>query len=198
MLRPTYSELEKICKTKGYVFFTKPESINIIGVRVNESTNEFNDTMCVAWIDRGNNKRIEHFPCTTKAGSHWLLNPMNVRGTAFLIEGQYRGAYKIGVHRGYPALQQISSMKYYRDNNKDQKHDVGGKVYEGNFYTNIHRSAKSGLSKFVGKWSAGCQVLTGVDGGETEWNTFLRLARMSSARFGNSFTYTLINKKDLL
>ena len=139
-------------------------------------------------------KELSIFPCTTKPGTHWLLKPLNRRGTAILKEGQYRGAYKIGLHgrsrpsRSYEALQQVQPMKYFRDNNKDSKNDYEGKIYEGNFYTNIHRSGKSGWSKFVNKWSAGCQVITGVDNGDTEWNNFMELVRMSAEYYGNSFS----------
>lgn len=203
MFTPSYEELKKIMKAKGYAFFESPDSINIIGIRNNNSTNEFDDVICVAWIDSKDSKqKVEYFPCTTKSGKHWLLNPINSSGTAILVEGQYRGAYKIGIHNrsrpsaSYEALEQVKPMKYYRDGNKDSKHDYSGKIYEGIYKTNIHRAAESGWSKFVDKWSAGCQVITGVEGGKTEWSIFMGLVKMSAEKFGNSFTYTLLNIND--
>lgn len=203
MMKPSFNEVKEIMRTKELVFFSKPMSINIIGIRDNESTNEFNDTMCVLFYDKKNVPRIYHFPCTTKAGSHWLLNPMRKAGTAILKEGQYRGLYKLGVHnrsrpsRSYKALEQKENAQYYRDGNKDSKHNYNGVVYVGNYKTNIHRAGKSGWSKFVDKWSAGCQVITGIyENKQTNWDKFLSLCEESIKLYGNSFTYTLLNRND--
>ena len=47
----------------------------------------------------------------------------NVKGTAILVPGQYRGAYKIGFHKGkYKALVQAKPVKLYIDNDKDNKY----------------------------------------------------------------------------
>ena len=198
-MKPSYSQVKHVLVGKGYAFFTKPLSINIVGIRDTASVNEFNGLICVLWIDEQNRTHIEHFPATTKAGIHWLLAPMNKAGTAILIPGQYRGAYKIGKHnrsrpsRTYTALEQKEPMKYWRDNNKDKTHDYSGKVYEGNHKTNIHRSSTTWMSKFVDKWSAGCQVITGPE----NWARFLQLCRRSETRYGNSFTYTLLNDHDV-
>lgn len=149
----TYRKVKRIMEEKGYAFFTNPDSINIIGVRNNESTNEFSDYLCVLWIDSATGReKIMVMPATTKPGRHWLLSPLHRKGTAILVEGQYRGAYKVGTHnrsrpsRSYEALEQKAIMKYFRDNNLDSIHDYNGPVYEGNFKTNIHRAAASGLS----------------------------------------------------
>lgn len=202
MFTPTYDEVKKIMESKNYKFFTSEESINIIGIRTNESTNEFNDVICVLWIDKSGEKRIEYFPCTTKPGKHWLLRPISSKGAAILVEGQYLGVYKIGLHNrsrpssSYKALEQVKPMKYYRDNNMDDKHDYSGKIYEEIIKSNIHRAAESGWSKFVDKWSAGCQVITGIENTTTEWNIFLSLVDMSAKRYGDTFSYTLLNKND--
>lgn len=189
--------------SKGYRFFTRVESINIVGIRTKDSTNEFSDFICVLYVDGNGREIIETFNATTKAGKHWLLNPLNSKGTAILREGQYLGAYKIGIHnrsrpsRSYEALEQKTSMEYYRDNNKDSLHDLVGPIYEGNYKTNIHRSGKTGWSRFVDKWSAGCQVITGRESnGQTSWERFMYLCKLSSKIYGNSFTYTLLNESD--
>ena len=200
----SYDDVKSVILKKGYRFFINVDSINIIGVRSNESTNKFSDYICVLWMDSNYNKHIQTFPCTTKPGKHWLLNPLNINGTIILMEGQYLGVYKLGIHnrsrpsRSYEALEQVKPMKYFRDNNKDQVLDYSGKIYEGNFKTNIHRSAKSGWSKFVDKWSAGCQVITGFfrNTETTNWERFLTLCKMSERKYGNLFSYTLINEKD--
>lgn len=198
-MKPSYSKLKSIMTGKGYKFFTSPMSVNIIGIRTNVSNNEFNDVICVAYLDDEWKSHIEYFPCTTKPGRHWMLSPMHSKGTAIIIEGQYRGAYKVGTHnrsrptRSYQALEQQKPMKYFRDNNLDDKHDYEGPIYEGVFKTNIHRASTSWMSKFVDKWSAGCQVITGPE----NWLRFLKLCNLSKDRYGNSFTYTLLNKDDI-
>ncbi len=196
MFTPSYKKLKEIVESKGYTFFTKPGSINIIGIRTSESTNEFNDTMCLAWIDEKMTEKIEYFPCTTKAGRFYLLAPLTAAGTAILKEGQYKAAYKVGLHKGYEAMEQINPMSYFRDNNKDAKPDYVGTIVQGNFKTNIHRAAESGWSKFVDNWSAGCQVITGVENGKTEFNIFMSIVKASAEKYGNSFTYTLVNRND--
>jgi hypothetical protein len=203
MFTPSFNSIKKVIGEKGYKFFIKPHSINIIGIRVDESLNTFNDTLCVLYYDTDSVQHIFHFPCTTKAGKHWLLNPWTSRGTAILLEGQYRNAYKIGVHnrsrpsRSYTAFEQASNMLYVRDNDRDLVHDYSGISFSALLKTNIHRSSVSGWSKFVDKWSAGCQVVTGkYDSNTTNWEKLLSLGKKSSTIYGNSFTYTLLNKCD--
>lgn len=199
-----YRKLKKTVLERGYAFFTKPMSINIIGVRTNVSDNTFNDKIYVAFISKNGRETVKEYQCTTKPGRHWLMKPMNSKGTAIIAEGQYRGAYKIGLHnrsrpsKSYEALEQKSNMTYYRDNNKDDKSDFNGDLFVGNFKTNIHRASESGWSKFVDKWSAGCQVISGqnVMDGMTNWASFMKICRDSVSIYGNSLTYTLLNEKD--
>lgn len=124
-IKPTFSDLKSVIENKGYKFFSKPYSINIVGIRVNKEVNTFDDTMCIAYYDDKMNPHIFYFDCTTTPGTHWLLNPLNSKGTAIMVPDQYRGLYKIGLHnrskpsRSYEALEQRVPAKYYRDNNKD-------------------------------------------------------------------------------
>ena len=197
MITPTYKEVKNVLINKGFLFFKKPYSINIIGIRNSKTDNQFTCTLCVLYTTDNMEPVIDYYPCTTKPGKHWLLKPLNSKGTAILQEGQYRGLYKIGKHnrsrpsKAYEALEQKGIANYFRDNNKDSKHDYSGQVFKGNFKTNIHRASSSGWSKFVDKWSAGCQVITGKD-----WLKFLKICKLSAKRYGNSFTYTLINEND--
>lgn len=202
MLTPNFSSIKRTITEKGYKFFSSPMSVNIIGIRRNTSLNTFDDTICLLWYDKDMVPKIEFFPCTTKPGKHWLLNPMSSKGTAILKEGQWLGMYKIGLHnrsrpsRSYECLEQKKEADYFRDNNKDAVHDYSGKTYTGNFKTNIHRANVSGWSKFVDKWSAGCQVITGKEDEETEYNIFMKICKDSAKLFGNSFSYTLLNERD--
>jgi hypothetical protein len=197
-MKPTYQELKSIMADKGYKFFNSAWSVNVIGIRNPESTNKFGCTMCIAYRDDNFQPIVEYFPCTTVPGTHWLLNPLSSNGAAIIMEGQYRGVYKVGIHnrsrpsKSYAALEQVKPMKYFRDNNKNSIVDANGKVYSGIFKTNIHRASSTWVSQFVDKWSAGCQVITGPE----NWKKFMKICSNSTLRYGNSITYTLLNKND--
>ena len=45
----------------------------------------------------------------------------------------------------------------------------------------------------IDKWSAGCQVFSK----ESDFNEFMDVCRKASDVWGNSFTYTLIESKDI-
>ena len=62
------------------------------------------------------------------------------------------------------------------------------------FGINIHRSRKYGEADLVNSYSAGCQVFKNTN----DFNDFMKLIQKSADKFGNAFTYTLINEGDLL
>ena len=117
-------------------------------------------------------------------------------GTAILIPGQY-SAYKIDIHGGkrkYKALcQRSDKVCIWRDDNRDRKPDYSGPEYKGMFGINIHRHALSTEKEYVRGSSAGCQVFKD----SRQWNQFLNVCHKGADAFGNSFTYTLIEQKDL-
>lgn len=193
----TPQNIEKIFKKKGYAFFvndSKDYNINIIGIRsIDMTPNVFNDYVCVMWKYRGK-WTTKIYEATTDPGLYYLNNPMNIKGTAIMVPGQYRGAYEIGKHTDYKALRQKKPIKYWRDNNKDNRYDMNGKIYEEIGYTNIHHANYYGKSKYVDKWSAGCQVLADIK----EWKEFINICQNACNKFGNSFTYTLIEEKDFI
>ena len=125
------------------------------------------------------------------------MYPINPKGTAVLVPGQYRGTWQLGKHQGkYEALVQRKPVKVYRDNSKDEVIDYNNIVTlvdEGYFGINIHRSNPYDQSYEINKWSAGCQVFKKVD----DFNAFMDLCRDSAKVYGPKFTYTLIEEKDL-
>lgn len=190
------ADFQKILARKGYAFFTKGEyNLNIIGVRHKGAkvTNHFDDCLVVIY-NTGNEKNVKRvFTCTTLPGKKAMEHPMQVKGTAILKEGQYRGAWKIGYHKGkYKALCQAKPVPVYRDGNKDDKFDLNSiSIDRGIFGINIHKAGDN--STLVDGWSYGCQVLAK----SLDFNALMRLAERSASIFGNSFTYTLINEEDL-
>ena len=139
--------------------------LNLFGIRSPERrANAFDDLLGCAYREREDSGWVVRFwPATTDPGSPYLRDPMNRAGTAILAAGQYRGAYRIGKHRGeYDALVQSGPVKVYRDDNRDDLLDFDGDPVEGVFGINLHASAQNphgdARSTQVGKWSAGCQV----------------------------------------
>jgi len=185
---------------KDYKFFDTPDkklNINIIGVRRdNQGTNTFDDFLLVMYREE-ELMITNRYQITTDPGKYWLLNPMNPKGTAILVPGQYRSTWKLGKHQGkYEALVQQKPVKVYRDNNKDEIIDYSNialTLDQGYFGINIHRSNPYDQSYVINKWSAGCQVFKKVE----DYNSFIDVCKESAKIYGNSFTYTLIEEKDL-
>ena len=190
------ADFQKIFARKGYAFFTKGEyNLNIIGVRHkgNKVTNHFDDCIVVIY-NTANEKNVRKvFTCTTLPGKKAMEHPTQVKGTAILKPGQYRGAYKIGYHKGkYKALCQAKTLPVYRDGNKDDKFDLNPlSIDKGIFGINIHKAGDN--STLVDGWSYGCTVLSK----SLDFNALMRLVDRSASIYGNSFTYTLINEEDL-
>ena len=181
---------------RGYKVFEGPGiyDLNIVGIRTEDDTaNTFNDWLVVFYLLEPEGNWVHFaFPATTDPGLYWRENPMNVKGTAILVPGQYRGAYQLGKHRNsYEALQQKAPMKVYRDNNKDEVLDMDVPAEVGFFGINIHRASQTQASGSVNKWSAGCQVIQDP----LHFNFFMELCRAATAKFGNSLSYTLLEEK---
>ena len=196
----TPENIKSYFAAKDYKFFDTPDrklNLNIIGVRRdNQGSNTFDDFLLVMY--REEELMVNHrWQVTTDPGKYWLMHPMNPKGTAVLVPGQYRGTWQLGKHQGkYEALVQRKPVKVYRDNSKDEVIDYNNIVTlvdEGYFGINIHRSNPYDQSYEINKWSAGCQVFKKVD----DFNAFMDLCRDSAKVYGPKFTYTLIDEKDL-
>ena len=155
--------------------------------------NRFNDYITAFYLFDG---MWNFFPFvgTTDPGTFWRQNPENVNGTAILKPGYYKDSHMVGIHRGYKALQQRGPVTVYRDDNRDAVLNTTGMQEDtGIFGINIHRASETIASVQVDKWSAGCQVVQDPD-----CFTFLmRLCERSIGRFGNLFSYCLIEETDL-
>ena len=198
----TREEIENTMVSKGYKYFTGGDyDVNIIGVRnsdtKNRVTNAFDDCMTLSYKVEGEWK-FHCYKCTTDPGTHWVENIMREDGVAILKPGQYRGSHKLRLHAGkYLALGQKKPLLVYRDDNRDNNYDLlEESVQEGIFGINIHRATgkKGGKSTRVDKWSAGCQVIASYN----DFEEFLGICKESSLIWGNSFSYTLLESKDIV
>ena len=197
----TREKIKDTVEALGYKYFTGEEyDINIIGVRNSETkdkvTNRFDDKLTVSYKADGK-WQYHEFDCTTDPGTHWVENILNDKGVAILKPGQYRRSHKLRLHAGkYLALGQKENVTVYRDNNRDANYDLDeSKTDTGLFGINIHRASKyeGRKSNQVDKWSAGCQVIAAND----DWHEFLDICQAAREIHGNSFSYTLIESKDI-
>tara|TARA_R110001632_G_scaffold3142_3_gene14043 strand:- start:4237 stop:4842 length:606 start_codon:yes stop_codon:yes gene_type:complete len=191
-------KLINVLEQKQYAVFkgdSKPFNLNIVGIRAMKPiSNKFNDTLCVFWCHEGNWSKLD-FCITTLPGLVWLERPMNPKGCAILVPGQYRSVYKIDLHSGkYPALcQRNGNVTVYRDNDKDRDWDmIEGSEETGKFGINIHRASAYKEVESVNSYSAGCQVFQNPD----EFGFFMNLCERSREQWGDTFTYTLITQED--
>jgi hypothetical protein len=205
-MKYTREKIEEVMASKGYKYFldnsNKGYDVNIIGVRNSDTkgrvTNAFDDIITISYKDEDEKWQYHEFDCTTDPGTHWVEHPMMEKGVAILKPGQYRGSHKIRLHAGkYTALGQKKDVSVYRDSNRDNKFDLDeSKVDTGLFGINIHRATgkSSGKSVRVDKWSAGCQVIAK----NSEWHQFLGICQTAREIHGNTFSYTLLESKDLV
>ncbi len=204
-MKYTREQIQTTVEDKGYKYFhdnlNKGYDVNIIGVRNSKTkgrvTNAFDDILTISYKINGE-WQYHEFNCTTDPGSHWVENLLNKKGVAILKPNQYRGSHKLDFHQGrYLALRQKSDVTVYRDNDRDNNYDLNeSKTDTGIFGINIHRATgrSGGKSIRVDKWSAGCQVIADND----DWHTFLGICQSAREIHGNSFSYTLIESKDIV
>lgn len=188
--------IRAVLRKKGYYFFEIGSfNLNIIGVRSNErKAGAFDDFICCIYKNDKGEWECLYWKATTDAGTYWLQNPMNHKGTALLVPNQYKGCFKIGLHKGqYEALVQHKEVMVYRDNNRDKVIDFDSvTIDKGMFGINIHQSNPRMTSSVNDKWSAGCQVFASP----SDFKQFMQLVKLSSIHFGNIFTYTLLTQQD--
>tara|TARA_R100000234_G_scaffold119381_1_gene102154 strand:+ start:1099 stop:1686 length:588 start_codon:yes stop_codon:yes gene_type:complete len=168
--------------------------LNIIGVRNDISHRKpdlYLDDLYVYWKQSGI-WRCFNAAMTTTPGEYYLVHPMRPsQGCAIMAPGQYRGAYKRGLHKGKQALRQVKKVNFYRDNDRDTELDLDPSTLRNEIaYLNIHRG---GRSDRVGRWSAGCQVLHPPD-----MDFLVDLAdKQIEVNGWKSFTYTLLTEDQL-
>jgi len=185
-------KIRAVLRSYNYVLFDRPYELNIVGIRSTSTVpNRFDDEIHVFFKTPQKNWEHYVFTATTDPGTYWLRNPMMPQGTAILAQGQYLNAYQIALHRGqYEALCQIKPVTTIRDYNRDAVLDFyNGYKTTGMYGINIHRASIYGETKYVDKYSAGCQVIEDPK----DFELFMQLCERHRALYGNYFTYTLID-----
>jgi hypothetical protein len=191
----TVDALQRIFQQKGYNFFTNGDlNLNLIGIRAYPGVQNTFDDLVGAVYKRNGNWQIDMYAATTDPGTFYLNNPLNVKGTAALVEGQHKGAFILGMHQGkYGALVQNKPLPLYRDSDGDSVLEFDPSTISIEMAgINIHHASFTGTSVQVDKWSAGCQVIASI----SDFNKFYALCVESSKTYGSVFTYTLLNERD--
>ena len=188
-------KIKQAMKVKNYKFFESGDyNLNIIGIRNSDTgskvTNVFDDLLTLSY-KIGDVWHFKKWAATTDPGTKGVKEFHNAQGVARLVPGQYRGSHAIGLHQGkYEALKQAKPVKVYRDANKDMTYDTK-LITEGIYGINIHKAGAD--STYVENWSEGCQVFKK----SAEFDEFMALVKKAATLHGNSFTYTLLESKDL-
>lgn len=188
--------IKSILRRKGYALYTRPYELNIVGLRSRYTkAGRFDDEMHVFYRTDKGKWNYHVYRVTTDPGTYWLENPAMPQGTAILAQGQYVGAYEIGLHRGqYKALVQRGPVTVLRDYDRNAYLDFfNGTKQAGMFGINIHRALAQGKTQQVDKYSAGCQVFENA----AAYIEFMALCERHRQLYGNRFTYTLIDFRAL-
>jgi hypothetical protein len=81
-------------------------------------------------------------------------------------------------------------VRVIRDYDRDSTLDFdNGRTEVGNFGINIHRASSTGTTTTVDRYSAGCTVFANAQ----DFAAFMALAEKHRLKWGNKFTYTLID-----
>ena len=157
--------LKHVKKANG--FKEIPKGYWILGLRSKYPTKDkFMDTFVLMY----GKKLIFNTTGTTTAGKWGLLNfgKWNKKGCAVVKANEwYHDLWTQGYHRKrMEALVQVNDIKYYRDNNKNDRAEEIGQMYSGRIGINFHCATYfKGINfvrKLIGKWSVGCQVCNNV------------------------------------
>lgn len=172
---------------KDYVINDKLNEVNICGLdnKNNKEQDKFNDLILLFIVKNNVIILLSCLAATTEAGNYYRHFPLNPKGCAKLLYGQYK-AWAIGVHNNkHEALVQVFSVPVVRDNVLFE---------EGLFGINIHHGYSSSN---IDKHSAGCQVIQD----KQEFNKFLNTVKSDPNYLKNKkhiFNYTLLNYNSLL
>ena len=130
-----------------------------------------------------------------KISSGTLLNKASIRftknrpGLGQLRPSQMIDKYYLSTYFGKPALKDKGGLFVYRDQTPDTTITYSIKTQGRDYF--IHRAGKN--SSVVNNWSEGCQVFKT----HAEMDHFISKLKEHEKRYGNSFTYTLMEERDI-
>jgi hypothetical protein len=143
--------LLEIATARGHVVFTAPYSANLVVMRGPPGRNGWDGLATLSYREAEDSGWTTYsWPCATRPGTPYLVDPINPRGTAVIEPGQYRGSHRRGLHHGRPALVQVRPVTVRRDADRDTVLEPGA-LDTGLFGVNIHDiSSPSQLAGCIG------------------------------------------------
>jgi hypothetical protein len=197
-MQNTLQDVIKSAQNLGYAIDKRPNKLNLIGVRNSNATSQesFDDQIAYFTYDTNGNLVGKVVPATTDPSTYFLRSPINKKGAAILKSGQYKDAYALGLHRNkYEALVQVKPVTVIRDADRNALINYFAPTQTGLYGINIHKSTKGKNNEdIIGIDSAGCQVFRNIP----DFMDMMRMAQVSRGKYGNSFTYTLIDGRDTI
>lgn len=190
MMILNYEQYREEARAKGYPWYSKAYDLNLMGIRnSNVQSGAFDDTLAVIYRDDARREVVVRWEFTADPSPHYLVRPINAKGTAILAPGHYPGMWRPGLHRGkYRALVQVGRCTVIRDANRDRVLDFDSAVRESGFFgINLHYGRGEAAS-------AGCQVVRE----QRELNAILGLVDRQAAFIGSKrVSYTLFYLPEL-
>lgn len=162
-----YTKQEILDRVKSLPSFKRiPVDYWLVGIRSREDKyNKFDD---VFYLFK-NEELILSTTGTTNAGSKGLLEfyDYNSEGCAVVKADEwYPNLWTPGLHKGkMRALKQKNPVKFFRDNNRNQKAEEIGEVRQGLLGINFHASSyliEDKKIELINGWSTGCQVVNNI------------------------------------
>lgn len=191
---PSWAEITDVMHDKGYTVFDDAlgDAINLVGIRSAPIDAErFSDWIVAAYRDESRWNCFA-FPATTDPATFYRLHPDAVRGRAVLKPGQYPGLWSLSRYRGARALRQAAPATVHADARREHFLDTEGMTERsGHFGLYLHRAGRPDERR---RWRAGCQVVAD----SLHCSFLMDLCARASARFGDRFTYTLLEEADFV
>jgi hypothetical protein len=192
-MKITIDTLKAAFKKHNYKWFEN--DAHVVGIRTSlQVPDAFNDFICLVW----KNEILLTATCTTEPGTTYQKKLLNPKGCWVMMPAQMVDAYSIGFHQGkadHVCLKSSGKIYGLREDDKDgivlNDKDAVASWQEGSgIGANIHGANKAGVTKVVGPWSAGCQVLN-------VWKDKEKLIELCKNSGQKKFTYTLLDEKSL-
>lgn len=205
--------LKKAIAKKSYKWIdNKP---HIIAVRTNlQVPDVFNDPIFLVH----NDKIVVTSTCTTEPGTTYQKKLLNQKGCWVMMPAQMEDAYALGYHQGkidHKCLKSVGKIFGLREDDGDgilfnDKTPSAPQWVDGTTVgSNIHGANKTGKTKTVGPWSAGCTVVDHwlkkeemikyledfEKANKSLWKT---ITEWVFGKSGVRYTYTLLEEKYLV
>lgn len=206
-------KLKEVIAKKNYKWFDgKP---NIIGIRTTLSVPDvFNDVLCVVYTENGVEKLFTAI-FTTEPGVAYQKKLLNPKGCWVMMPAQMIDAYSLGYHQSkedHKCLRSTGKIYGLRDADLngiagDDKNAISQWVDGTTVGANIHGANKIGITKSIGPWSAGCQVINDWKKKEeliailenfekANKSLWKKITEWIFGESGVTYTYTLLTEKD--